>query len=140
MVFERFVSIVSPDVEAVPGGFCVERGDYCWHISFRRCYVSVHTFVFEPRSGKETEFREELLGVVEPTRAETGCLSIHVFESLREPFVFAIHSEWVDEAAFELHAKLPHTVRFLQAAEKLLAHPVQGLRTRHIAGGAGAAV
>jgi quinol monooxygenase YgiN len=54
--------------------------------------------------------------------------------------VFAIHSEWVDEAAFELHAKLPHTVRFLQAAEKLLAHPVQGLRTRHIAGGAGAAV
>jgi quinol monooxygenase YgiN len=83
-------------------------------------------------------FREELLRVVEPSRAETGCLAIHVFESLREPFVFAIHSEWVDEAAFELHAQLPHTVRFLAAAEKLLPHPVQGLRSREIGGGAGA--
>jgi quinol monooxygenase YgiN len=84
------------------------------------------------------EFREELLRVVEPTRAETGCLAIRVFESLREPFVFAIHSEWVDEAAFELHAQLPHTVRFVGAAEALLTHPVQGLRSREIGGGAGA--
>jgi len=83
-------------------------------------------------------FREELLRVVEPSRAEAGCLAIHVFESLREPFVFAIHSEWVDEAAFELHAQLPHTVRFLGAAGKLLPHPVQGLRAREIGGGAGA--
>ena len=33
--------------------------------------------------------------------------------------MFAIHSEWVDEASFELHATLPHTVRFLAAAETL---------------------
>jgi quinol monooxygenase YgiN len=43
-------------------------------------------------------FREELLRVVEPTQAEIGCFAIRVFESLREPLVFAIHSEWVDEA------------------------------------------
>lgn len=99
--------------------------------------MSIHFFVrLEPRSGKEAEFREELLRVVEPTRAERGCLAIQVFESLREPFVFAIHSEWVDEAAFELHAQLPHTVRFLGAAEKLLTHFVQGMRTREIGGAA----
>jgi len=90
---------------------------------------------FEPRPGKDIKFREELLRVVEPTRAEIGCLAIHVYESLREPFELAIHSQWVDEAAFELHEKLPHTVRFLKAAEELLAHPVQGLRSREIAGG-----
>jgi quinol monooxygenase YgiN len=84
------------------------------------------------------EFREELFRVVEPTRAEIGCLAIHVFESLREPFVFAIHSQWVDEAAFEFHAQLPHTVRFLGAAKALLSHPVEGLRTLEIGGGAGA--
>jgi len=28
----------------------------------------------------------------------------------------AAYSEWVDEAAFELHAALPHTVRFFAAA------------------------
>lgn len=101
--------------------------------------MSVHFFVpFEPPPEKATEFRKELLRVVEPTRAEIGCLAIRAFESLREPFVFAIHSEWVDEAAFELHAQLPHTIRFLGAAERLLPHPVQGLRSREIGGGAGA--
>jgi quinol monooxygenase YgiN len=99
--------------------------------------MSVHFLVrFEPQQGKEVAFREELLRVVEPSLAEIGCLAMHVFESLREPFSFAIHSEWVDEAAFELHAQLPHTVRFLGAAKELLTHPVQGLRSREI-GGAG---
>jgi len=101
--------------------------------------VSVHFFVrFEPLPGKETEFREAMLRNIEPTRAEPGCLAIRAFESLREPLVFVIHSEWVHEAAFELHAQLPHTRRFLAAAERLLPHPVQGLRSREIAGEAGA--
>ena len=76
--------------------------------------------------------REELLRVVEPTRAEPGCLRIHVFEGVREPLGFAIHSEWADEAAFELHARMPHTVRFIEAANRLLTHPVGGLRSRQI--------
>src|SRR5579863_975845 len=95
----------------------------------RRCDLSMHFMVrFEPQPGKQDAFREELLRVNEPSRAEAGCISILVFESVREPFVFAVYSEWVDEAAFELHAQLPHTVRFLRAAEQLLTHPVQGLR------------
>jgi quinol monooxygenase YgiN len=83
-------------------------------------------------------FREELLRVNGPSREEAGCIKIEVFESLREPVTFAVHSEWVDEAAFDLHAELPHTVRFLQVAEELLTHSVQGLRTRQIGGGPGA--
>jgi len=100
--------------------------------------VAFHFLVrFEPRPGKETEFREQLLQVILPTRAESGCVAIRVFESVREPIVFAIHSEWADESAFDLHAQLPHTVRFLEAAERLLSHPVEGLRSREIGGGAG---
>jgi quinol monooxygenase YgiN len=87
---------------------------------------------FEPLPRKAAEFREELLRVIERTRTESGCLSIRAFEAMRDPLVFAIHSEWVDEAAFEFHATLPHTVRFLAAAEKLLPHAVNGLRMREI--------
>jgi quinol monooxygenase YgiN len=83
-------------------------------------------------------FREELLRVNGPSREEAGCIKIEVFESLREPSTFAVHSEWVDEAAFDLHAELPHTVRFLEAAEELLTHPILGLRTQQIGGGPGA--
>ncbi len=91
---------------------------------------------FEPLPGNESEFRNEVLQVSELSRAEPGCLRLDVFESLREPFIFAIHSEWVDEASFELHASFPHTVRFLEAARELLAHPIQALRLRQISGGA----
>ena len=91
---------------------------------------------FEPLPGKEAEFRQEVLRVNTPSRAETGCLRIDVFESLREPIYFAIHSEWLDEAAFDLHATLPHTVKFLEAAEKLLKDPIKGMRLRQIGGGA----
>jgi len=101
----------------------------------------MHFFArFEPLPGKALEFREELLRVVEASRSEEGCVAIHAFESLREPLVFAIHSEWVDEAAFELHARLPHTVRFVEASQELLPHPIEGLRSRHIGGGAGEAI
>jgi quinol monooxygenase YgiN len=87
---------------------------------------------FEPPSENVSEFREQLLLVVGPTRAEKGCLSIRVLESVRETRVFAIHSEWVDEAAFDLHAKMPYTLRFVDAAEKLTGQPVKGLRSREI--------
>ncbi len=93
---------------------------------------------FEPRPGHEARFREEMLRSIEASRREAGCVSIRGFESVRDPIVFAICSEWVDEAAFELHAGLPHTLSVLRAAEELLSHPVIGLRTRLIAGGLGA--
>lgn len=95
--------------------------------------MSFHfTVRFEVRPGREEEFRQALVQVLAPTRAEPGCLAIHAFESVREPVIFSIHSEWVDEAAFETHSQLPHTLRFLEAAERCLTHPVRGLRLREI--------
>jgi quinol monooxygenase YgiN len=105
----------------------------------RKRSLSVHFIVrFEPIAGKEAEFRRELLRVVEASRTEIGCLAIRAFESVREPTLFAIHSEWVDEATFDLHSKLTHTVGFVAAAQELLTHPIEGLRSRSIGGGAGA--
>ncbi len=95
--------------------------------------MSMHFLVrFEATPAKEPDFREALRQVLEPTRAEPGCIAILAFETLRPPIVFAIHSEWVDEAAFELHTQLPHTIRFLAAAEALLTQPVEGLRVREV--------
>jgi len=97
--------------------------------------MSIHFFIrFEANPENAAAFREALLKVIEPSRAEPGCLGIRAFESLREPVTFAIHSTWVDEAALDLHARMPHTLHFIAAAEKLLPHPIAGLRTRLIAG------
>ncbi len=60
--------------------------------------MPLHTFVhFEPVPGKEDLLREELRLLLAPTRAEPGCIRIHLYEALGGPLVFYIHSEWVDE-------------------------------------------
>jgi quinol monooxygenase YgiN len=95
--------------------------------------VPLHTFVrFEPRAEKQAEFRDKLLAVLEPTRAEPGCISIHVYEGTREPLVYFIHSEWIDDAALDAHAKLPHMTRFLGVLGELLVQPLQAVRTRQM--------
>jgi len=86
----------------------------------------------EPKPGKEPQLRDELMRVLEPTRAEPGCLRIHFYESTRGPSVCFIHSEWIDEAAFDAHVELPHTQRFNGAVADLLTSPLRAVRTKQI--------
>lgn len=87
---------------------------------------------FEPKPGKRNELLAELTRVLEPTRAEAGCLRIHLYESMREPTCFFIHSEWTDEAAFEAHVAMSHTQRLGNVVEELITHPFQAFRTTRI--------
>jgi quinol monooxygenase YgiN len=84
---------------------------------------------FHARAGNEAAVAEAINDVLLPTRAEAGCLSIHAFRSIRDTGLFFIHSGWVSEEAFEIHAALPHTVRFLERVEPLLDHPLDVSRT-----------
>jgi quinol monooxygenase YgiN len=78
--------------------------------------------------GAERALEEALRDVVPPTREEEGCVNIHAFRSIRDPQVFYIHSRWIDEAAFNTHAKLPHTVKFIEIAEPLVDHEIKAHR------------
>ena len=92
--------------------------------------MEIHVFVrFHAQPGKAPALEEALAEVVPASRKEAGCLNIHAFRSTRDPQVFYIHSRWKDEAAFDIHAKLPHTVRFIQRAEPLLDHEIQAQRS-----------
>ena len=75
---------------------------------------------------------EALLDVLAPSREEPGCLSIHAFRSMRDPQLFYIHSRWKDEAAFESHAALPHTQRFVERVTPLIDHPLEVTRAEQI--------
>lgn len=70
--------------------------------------------------------------MVGPTNDEPGCLAVAAYRSVRDPRSFWIHSRWIDEAAFEVHARLPHTVRFLDRVEPLIDHPLDVTRTHLI--------
>jgi quinol monooxygenase YgiN len=86
----------------------------------------------EPKPGKELQLRSELDLVLEPTRAEPGCVRIHLYESTRGPLIYYIHSEWIDEPAFDAHVELPHTRRFAGAVADLIADPLRAVRTKQV--------
>jgi quinol monooxygenase YgiN len=86
----------------------------------------MEVFIFarlRARPGVRSELQQAMFEVQGPTRAEPGCLSYGAFQSLRDGDEFYIHSRWRDRAAFDRHALLPHTVRFIAALEPLLDHP-----------------
>jgi quinol monooxygenase YgiN len=76
---------------------------------------------FHVREGMEGDAAAEkaLHEVVKSSREEAGCVSIHAYRAIRDARLFYIHSEWKDVAAFELHATLPHTLRFLERITEL---------------------
>src|SRR5262245_66380227 len=99
----------------------------------RGCDMELFIFArFHARPGHERGVAEALLDVLSPTREEPGCLSIHAFRSTRDPRLFYIHSRWKDEAAFESHAGLPHTVRFVGRVEPPSGHALDGTRAAQI--------
>ena len=83
---------------------------------------------FHARPGQEDAVAEALRDVLGPSREEEGCQSIQAFRSIRDPGLFYIHSRWTNEAAFDLHAQLPHTVRFIERVEPLIDHPLDVTR------------
>jgi quinol monooxygenase YgiN len=87
---------------------------------------------FHARPGHESAVAEALLDVLGPSREEPGCVSIHAFRSVRDPQLFYIHSRWKDEAAFDRHAGLPHTLRFLERVAPLIDHPLDVTRAGQI--------
>jgi len=88
---------------------------------------------FHARPGQEEAVADALRDVVPSSRGEPGCLGIHAFRSTRDPRLFYVHSRWKDEAAFETHAGLPHTVRFIERLPPLLDHALDIVRTQHLA-------
>ncbi len=89
---------------------------------------------FHAREGEEAAVAAAIAEVLGPTRREPGCRMIDAYRSLRDPQLFYVHSRWDDEAAFELHAGLPHTVAFLARVEPLIDHALDITRARSFSG------
>jgi quinol monooxygenase YgiN len=87
---------------------------------------------FHARAGEEEAVTAALKEVTPFTRQEADCLGVAVFRSRRDPRLFYVHSRWPDEAAFERHANLPHTVQFIARVEPLIDHPLDVARTEQL--------
>ena len=88
---------------------------------------------FHSREGSEGTVASALREQVLKVRAEPGCLEIGAYVSTRDSRLFFIHSRWIDEAAFNVHAELANTVQFVERMEQLIDCPFDVSRVRAIA-------
>jgi quinol monooxygenase YgiN len=91
---------------------------------------------FHAREGQEQALEALLRAQPELVRAEPGCLEMGIYRSVRDPRLFWIHSRWADEVAFNVHADLPNTDRFIERVEQLIDHPLDVTRSRSLEEGA----
>ncbi len=62
-----------------------------------------------------------LLGLVEPTRVENGCIVYELFLNNSDPTDFTFVEEWTDDAALDAHLESPHLIEAGTKLDYLLA-------------------
>ena len=70
---------------------------------------------FLARDGHAEEVAPLLLGFVEPSRAEDGCVFYDLYRDQENPNLFVIVDGWRDQVAFEAHAGGVHVAHTLAA-------------------------
>ena len=74
---------------------------------------------FQARLGKETELRTALLGLLAPTRKETGCLNYDLHQAPDDPARFLFHENWTSKAALDAHMQSPHLKALIPRVDEL---------------------
>lgn len=60
------------------------------------------------RPDKIGEVLEFLLGLIEPTRKEVGCLSYELLQNRKDPTDFTFVEEWSSDSALDRHSASTH--------------------------------
>jgi quinol monooxygenase YgiN len=69
---------------------------------------------FSVKKGEIESVRDAHLSMVEPTRAEPGCLDYDLYQSLDEPSVMFFYENWTDAEALHQHMNTPNFYRFVR--------------------------
>ncbi len=79
------------------------------------------------------EMRALLSSLIEPTRAEPGCLRYELLHNTADPSDFAFVEGWRDDSALESHFSTGHVKAALKRFQELAAEPMDLRRYRAVA-------
>lgn len=79
------------------------------------------------KPGLVDRMQQDLLSLLTPTRAESGCITFDLLKDTTDPTVFVLYENWKDQAALEAHFQQPYVKQVLQAYEETLAEPIEVL-------------
>jgi quinol monooxygenase YgiN len=72
--------------------------------------------VLTAKEGQRDRLQEALASLVEPTRAEPGCVSYHLFESQLDENAFITVEVWRSQDDLDQHMASPHIKEVLATA------------------------
>jgi len=78
----------------------------------------------QAKPGQETQLRQQLQRLVEPTRTEPGCIAYELHESKSEPGHFLFYEVWKSDADLEKHFLTSHMKAIGKVLPDLLAEPM----------------
>ena len=70
---------------------------------------------------KVEQLKALLIGLIEPTRAEEGCLKYELFQNRTDPTDFTFVEEWTTEAIHDAHMASEHIQAAITQLDSLLA-------------------
>ena len=76
------------------------------------------------KPGMEEELGKRLLALVEPSRAEEGCISYDMHQSKDDPAVWMAYENWRSEEDLALHFEQPYLRAFADSKDEILAGPL----------------
>jgi quinol monooxygenase YgiN len=76
------------------------------------------------KEGTEETLKRELLNLIEPTRAEVGCISYDLHQSADDKALFMFYETWSSKDDLDKHFTTPHIQAIMAKAPDLLAEPL----------------
>jgi quinol monooxygenase YgiN len=67
--------------------------------------------------------KRECLALVEPSRADKGCLNYDLYQSTEDATVFIFYENWESLKDLERHLESPHALAFDEKTSGMLAEP-----------------
>lgn len=85
-------------------------------------YTIIGTLVAKPEAREELQMM--LAGLVEPTRAEAGCINYDFHVDPEDPCTFVFYENWGSKADLDRHLAAPHLRPLFGRLDELLARPI----------------
>jgi quinol monooxygenase YgiN len=73
------------------------------------------------KQGMEEQLKQSLLSVLEPTRAEPGCINFYLHQGLDDKSAFMAYQNWFSKEAEDEHYKQPYMQAYMSEAPGMLA-------------------
>lgn len=77
------------------------------------------------KHGMSAQLKDAGLGLIEPTRKESGCISYHFHEDTKEKGLFLFYENWTSQEALEQHLAMPYLQEFRKVLDDVLAEPAE---------------